>query len=162
MVDTMGGAFGGGLQGLDDHNPPANWLAQSCLSGTTLQRMSPIGSENAIMTKILSGFCISGGHIELSRTQSCRMSVHWARQGRSKSGYYTSPGGFYGPQLKREYSSFSMTKGAQLASNLPWMKKCWIRFSLYCHGLCLMPMEVSIWPHFSRFFANCSRQHSPG
>ena len=31
MADTLGGLFGGGLQGLDDHNPPAKWVAQSGL-----------------------------------------------------------------------------------------------------------------------------------
>jgi len=29
MGDTLGGLFAGGLQGLDDHNPPAKWVAQS-------------------------------------------------------------------------------------------------------------------------------------
>ena len=28
VADTLGGLFGGGLQGLDDHNPPAKWVAQ--------------------------------------------------------------------------------------------------------------------------------------
>jgi len=31
VADTLGGLFGGGLQGLDDHNPPAKWVAQSWL-----------------------------------------------------------------------------------------------------------------------------------
>jgi hypothetical protein len=30
MADTLGVLFGGGLQGLDDYNPPAKWVAQSC------------------------------------------------------------------------------------------------------------------------------------
>jgi len=29
VADTLGGLFGGGLQGLDDHNPQAKWVAQS-------------------------------------------------------------------------------------------------------------------------------------
>jgi hypothetical protein len=29
VADTLGGLFGGGLQGLDDYNPPAQWVAQS-------------------------------------------------------------------------------------------------------------------------------------
>jgi hypothetical protein len=29
MADTLGVLFGGGLQGLDDYNPPAKWVAQS-------------------------------------------------------------------------------------------------------------------------------------
>jgi len=29
VADTLGGLFGGGLQGLDDYNPPAKWVAQS-------------------------------------------------------------------------------------------------------------------------------------
>jgi hypothetical protein len=31
VADTLGGLYGGGLQGFDDHNPPAKWVAQSWL-----------------------------------------------------------------------------------------------------------------------------------
>ena len=88
VADTLAGLYGGGLQGLDDHNRRQTGWHKVGRSGTTVQFMSPAGSDTTMMTKILSRFWISGGHMVLFRHRSCRTRVYFAGPVRATSGQY--------------------------------------------------------------------------